>query len=686
MEDFKKFSGNYRGVVVDTRDPRDIGRIKILIHGVYPHDTPHEDLPWAIPALGMYQSGGQNMHSEYNYEKDAVAKGFNQTGTGGAFTVPFEGNHVWVFFDNGNHMYPVYFAMAPGEMDWITQKQYVKDKLDDKLEQIYTFRSIFQQEEGTKGFDGIDWADGAYINARQNISTGANEGPYASAVGKIQQGPNNFNTGTPEIKGGEYTPIKLNIDDNDENSINSLNMTTLAMRSWQNYIGLDIKPFFDKENTDKNLDRENFPHQYDDDWKYDTIDDDYERNINRYITSTTTANGVTEIYDNRRGQENYYFIHQNFIQNIDQYGSRKVFIGQNTTQKNMVKNDDMDRDPETGKGTGKGPDKEIRCNDELGVAGDKKTHIQGNRIDYVKGNHFTQVDKNTQIDVNDSYGIRVKKGDFDIVIEGDNNIGNDRNNDKDKREPSKTKQFGDLNIAVRNGNIEIYVKEHANVHIQGDVNLMVDGNMREYIKGDCHRHILGDYNEIVEGHKHVTVDKNCEFHYNNSGGTHVKYEINGEEFKDVHKSKHLIVGGARNTNISSMDSLTASHLAVGNTAHFTAKVTSAVNFQIPGVGLRGHQHTDTPGLGAGTVSPPYNDGGGGAGPSSPGSGANVGGGAVRETEESPLNNTKPTHNADRTQKAKRHHTGRTAKTKAQANGATINAPAGPSISTKRSKN
>jgi uncharacterized protein involved in type VI secretion and phage assembly len=85
-----KFHGNYRGVVVDDQDPLRSGRVKIRVFGIY-DNVPNEALPWAIysdPFMG------------------------GQVGFGG-FLIPDVGNHVWVFFENGDHHQPVYFAGAP---------------------------------------------------------------------------------------------------------------------------------------------------------------------------------------------------------------------------------------------------------------------------------------------------------------------------------------------------------------------------------------------------------------------------------------------------------------------------------------------------------------------------------------------------------------------------------------------
>lgn len=85
-----QFHGMYRGEVVDVDDPYEAGRIKVLVYGVF-DGLSADQLPWAIfsdPLMG------------------------GQEGIGG-FIVPDVGSHVWVFFEEGDHTQPVYFAGAP---------------------------------------------------------------------------------------------------------------------------------------------------------------------------------------------------------------------------------------------------------------------------------------------------------------------------------------------------------------------------------------------------------------------------------------------------------------------------------------------------------------------------------------------------------------------------------------------
>lgn len=94
-----KFYGNYRGIVVDDLDPLEAGRVKIRIFGMY-DNVPDEALPWATysdPFMG------------------------GQEGIGGIF-VPDIDSHVWCFFENGDHMQPVYWAGAPSKLGLPSEK------------------------------------------------------------------------------------------------------------------------------------------------------------------------------------------------------------------------------------------------------------------------------------------------------------------------------------------------------------------------------------------------------------------------------------------------------------------------------------------------------------------------------------------------------------------------------------
>lgn len=120
----------YRGIVEDNIDPKEAGRVKIRVFGVY-DDIPLDHIPWA----------------EY---ADPLMGG--QSGIGGII-VPDIDSKVWVFFEQGNHMYPVYFAGAPSHTDMPLEKD--KDTYPDDPEHWgkeasaeYPHNKVFRTKSG----------------------------------------------------------------------------------------------------------------------------------------------------------------------------------------------------------------------------------------------------------------------------------------------------------------------------------------------------------------------------------------------------------------------------------------------------------------------------------------------------------------------------------------------------------
>jgi len=208
IENFKKtdfnFNGVYRGIVEDNADPLDSGRVRVRIRGLHPilgEDVPVEQLPWAEPAIGLYWSGGRNItnkdhkndtpdkpESRYNpyppartldgniptppeipgadrqpKNQEIIDNFGNACGTGGIFTVPKRGNWVFLFFEHGNHMNPIYFAMAPSKPDWDFQKEFRNSEVTQKIEQLKEFRKEFEPKEVVSG---SDWAKAAKVDSR----------------------------------------------------------------------------------------------------------------------------------------------------------------------------------------------------------------------------------------------------------------------------------------------------------------------------------------------------------------------------------------------------------------------------------------------------------------------------------------------------------------------------------------
>jgi len=110
----KYFYGNYRGTVVDNYDPLVKGRVKLHIPGVYPEELAKtsSNLPWAEPAMDLFGGSWTNERSgDLNTET-------------GVTTIPhtskltLQGAQVWVFFEHGNWMRPIFFAACQGGEGW----------------------------------------------------------------------------------------------------------------------------------------------------------------------------------------------------------------------------------------------------------------------------------------------------------------------------------------------------------------------------------------------------------------------------------------------------------------------------------------------------------------------------------------------------------------------------------------
>jgi hypothetical protein len=96
-----KFNGFYRGTVIDVNDPLEAGRVKIRVFSVY-DDVKDSVIPWAEYADPFFTNG---------------------------MFVPDVGDKIWVFFDNGDHMHPIYFAGSQGKpiFDGFTHKKGAND-------------------------------------------------------------------------------------------------------------------------------------------------------------------------------------------------------------------------------------------------------------------------------------------------------------------------------------------------------------------------------------------------------------------------------------------------------------------------------------------------------------------------------------------------------------------------------
>ncbi len=199
------FPGIHRGIVEDNADPLDLGRVKIRIyeiHNLDGNETSIDNIPWATPALGLSWSGGYNVYNKdhknetpdvpgnrYDPGSNSKVSGTNQSasqtstpnntkfspeeddsllnsyGTGGQFVVPKRGNWVFLFFEGGNHMNPVYFAMAPAGRDWDAQKNWRTKEIKEKTDQIAEFRKDFKPRKKSEPSDSETWAPNTIVNA-----------------------------------------------------------------------------------------------------------------------------------------------------------------------------------------------------------------------------------------------------------------------------------------------------------------------------------------------------------------------------------------------------------------------------------------------------------------------------------------------------------------------------------------
>lgn len=121
-----EFKTMYRGVVISNSGTgSEGGRCKIFVPGIYPNQYKDNAnaLPWAEPIVPLF--GG-------NYSGSGV-----KTGVCGW---PSVGAHVWVFFEQGDHMLPIYFGATQGvagwaaesNLQWVVQTDRVKLTIDEE--------------------------------------------------------------------------------------------------------------------------------------------------------------------------------------------------------------------------------------------------------------------------------------------------------------------------------------------------------------------------------------------------------------------------------------------------------------------------------------------------------------------------------------------------------------------------
>lgn len=109
-----RLNGFYRGVVEDNNDPLKVGRVRARIFGLHTEKNIRgakegiltEHLPWVEPCLPIAEGS---------------ISGY------GIFSVPLQGSHVMIFFENGSLSKPHYFASLPG----VTSERAQRDGFND---------------------------------------------------------------------------------------------------------------------------------------------------------------------------------------------------------------------------------------------------------------------------------------------------------------------------------------------------------------------------------------------------------------------------------------------------------------------------------------------------------------------------------------------------------------------------
>lgn len=102
VQDDFKYRGFYRGVVLDNADPSQLGRVKIRVFEVFASSIPTAQLPWAVPAAGLFTGSGSGY---------------------GSFVVPEINSQLFVFFEGMDLYQPVYFAEAPSAVNGLPSER-----------------------------------------------------------------------------------------------------------------------------------------------------------------------------------------------------------------------------------------------------------------------------------------------------------------------------------------------------------------------------------------------------------------------------------------------------------------------------------------------------------------------------------------------------------------------------------
>ena len=127
------FDGFYRAIVMDVDDPLKAGRVRVKVMPFFA-DILTDHLPWAIYADNMMGGHANN---------------------GGLF-VPDLYSHVFVFFENGDHRFPVYFAAAPAIQNDVPDAPTWTRETDDTFDEIDSSKKTGVTKAGGGSWDTPD--------------------------------------------------------------------------------------------------------------------------------------------------------------------------------------------------------------------------------------------------------------------------------------------------------------------------------------------------------------------------------------------------------------------------------------------------------------------------------------------------------------------------------------------------
>lgn len=119
--DLTDFYYIYRGIVKDNTGPK--GQCKIFVPGIYPNEYIEQPiaLPWAQPALSLVGGNYKAVNADPEMDDNASTAAPLCKGETGFCGPPHIGADVWVFFEDGNHNRPIYFASVQGGDGWFSE-------------------------------------------------------------------------------------------------------------------------------------------------------------------------------------------------------------------------------------------------------------------------------------------------------------------------------------------------------------------------------------------------------------------------------------------------------------------------------------------------------------------------------------------------------------------------------------